>query len=151
MTREELDRLVDQYLHKTFDEIEDTLALEWSEAGLIQYSGDLNDRAHELSAALSFTDVDAAMDLAREMAPGASIDGLRKLARRLIEVQLRGIIATLKALSGEPLERPLIAPPPASQAAPQATLRLSELAQQYGDERVARKSWSARTEFQVRG
>lgn len=34
---------------------------------------------------------------------------------------------------------------------PRRLLRLSELARQYGDERVARKSWTSRTEFQVRG
>lgn len=154
MTRDELDRLVAQYTEATFDRIEDTLALEWSEAGLDQYRWDLNDRAHELAGALSHADPEAALSLAREMAPKAPEEVLRKLARRLMEAQLRALKAELAAISGEPLDRPqgfgasLLSAP---QVPPKVTLRLSELARQYGDERVARNSWTPRTEFQVRG
>jgi len=153
MTREEIDRLVDEYTGKTFDEIEDTLALDWERPGLDQYSWDLNDRAHEISGALSDADPRPALELARQMAPDAPEDVLRKLARRLMEVQLVGITETLRALSGEPLRRPRIAYQhrPTHEAAPKLTPRLSELTRQYGDERVARKSWSKRTEFQIRG
>lgn len=154
MTREELDILVAVYTEATFDRIEDTLALEWSEAGLDQYRWDLNDRAHELAGALSHADPEAALGLAREMAPEAPEEVLRKLARRLMETQLRALKAELLALSGEPLDRPrgygalLPTIPPVT---PEAGPRLSELARQYGDERVARNSWTSRTEFQVRG
>ncbi len=153
MTREELDRLVAQYTAKTFDQIEDTLALEWEETGLDQYRWNLTDRAYELAGALSHADPEPALQLAREMAPSAAEDALRKLARRLMEAQLKGIKAELEALCGEPLERPPVYVSPLStpQETPKATPRLSELARQYGDERVARKSWTSRTEFQVRG
>ncbi|RYE61264.1 MAG: site-specific integrase [Hyphomicrobiales bacterium] len=153
MTREELDRLVAQYTEATFDRIEDTLALEWSEAGLDQYRWDLNDRAHELAGALSHADPERALQLARELAPEAPEDALRKLARRLMEAQLRGIKAELLALSGEPLDRPSFAPSAillpsiTSQA---STPRLSKIIASYSEERIARKNWSARSSSQYR-
>lgn len=160
MTREDLDRLVDQYLHKTFDEIESTLALDWSREGLDQYGWGLEDRAYLLTGSLQDADLSPALVLAREMAPDAPTEVLRALARRLIEVELRGITATLRAINGEPLDRPPVAAPQSAtqtapqappQVAPRSTLRISELARLYGDERVARKNWTARTEAQMRG
>ena len=157
MTREDLDRLVQQYLRKTFDDIEDTLALDWSRVGLDQYGWSLEERAYALTGALQDADPSPALELAQEMAPGAPEDVLRKLARRLMEAQLHGITATLKALNGEPLISPLPihalpeAPQAAPQVAPRSSLRVSELARLYGDERVARKNWTARTEVQMRG
>jgi integrase len=157
MTREEIDRLVDEYTGKTFDEIENVLALDWSRAGLDQYGWDLNDRAHALSGALAHADPQPALELARELAPDAPEDALRKLARRLIEVQLRGIKATLSALNGEPIERPPVrnqateVAKRADETTARGTPRLSELSRQYGDERMALKSWTTRTETQMRG
>lgn len=159
MTREDLDRLVRGYLEQRLDQIEDTLALDWSEAGLDQYRWDLNDRAHAISAALSFADPEPALGLARQMAPGASEETLRKLSRRLMEVQLEAVKAELLALSGEPLRTPNLyaAPsqsiaPEASETAPQATqsLLLSEVADIYSAERVAERNWNPKTEFQSR-
>ncbi len=159
MTRQELDHLVRRYLDQRLEQIEDTLALDWSEAGLDQYRWDLNDRAHEISAALSFADPDPALGLARQMAPGASEDTLRKLSRRLMEVQLEAVKAELAALNGEPLRMPALygAPPHTSaqdtaEAPPQAapSLLLSEVADIYSAERVAERNWNPKTEFQNR-
>lgn len=159
MTRQELDRLVRRYLNQRLEQIEDTLALDWSEAGLDQYRWDLDDRAHEISAALSFADPEPALGLARQMAPGASEDTLRKLSRRLMEVQLEAVKTELAALSGEPLRIPALygAPPnssapEAADAAPQAvpSLLLSEVADIYSAERVAEGNWNPKTEFQNR-
>lgn len=153
MTREEIDRLVEEYTAKTFDEIEEALSLEWERPGLDQYSWDLNDRAHEISGALSDADPRPAMELARQMAPGAPEGILRRLARRLMEVQLLGVTETLRALNGEPLRRPHVPLQVqlATPAVPKGRLQISDLTRQYGDERVARKNWTARTEFQIRG
>lgn len=153
MKREELDLLVEQYTTKTFDEIEDTLALEWSEGGLYEYGFQLSERAEALAAALANANPEGAFELARTMAPGASEELLRVLARRLIEAQLRGIKAELAALSGEPLERPVAAPRRTQTVVPEskASRTLSELVAEYADGRVASKSWTSRTEIQVRG
>lgn len=153
MTRDELDRLVAQYVATTFDQIEARLALEWEEPGLDVHRWALSDRAYLLAGALSNANPEGALALAKELAPDASGETLRRLARRLIEVQLEGVKGELRALSGESLGRPVASTE--VQAEPQVTTvvtpKLSELAQQYGDERVARKRWTARTEIQYRG
>jgi len=153
MTRDQLDRLVAQYTAATFDQIEERLALDWEEPGLDQHRWDLSDKAYLLAGALSTARPEAALDLARELAPDAPEESLRKLARRLMEVQLEAVKAELRALSGEPLGFQLAPLASAATAETPAapTPKLSELARQYGDERVARKRWSPRTEIQYRG
>jgi hypothetical protein len=66
------------------------------------------------------------------MASNAAENVLRKLARRLMEAQLKSLKAELQALCGEPQERPpvYISPLPTLQETPKATPRLSELARQ---------------------
>ena len=154
MRRQELDRIVARYTAATFDQIEDVLALEWEEPGLDEYRWSLSDKAHVLSAGLSHTNLEATLGLARELAPEAQEDVQCKLARRLMEVQLQAIKAELLALSGEPLPRPylndLAAAPEAPVEPPQATPKLSEVVARYSEERVARKSWSARSATQYR-
>lgn len=153
MTREQLDELTRRYLDTTFDQIEGRLALEWSEAGLDQHRWDLNDEAHGLVAALANLDYTTGLPWAHAMAPDATEENLRKLARRLIEAKLETVKAELGALAGEPLQR--IQAAPATVVAPSIapaknTPRVSELATLYGDERVSLKRWSPRTEFQHR-
>ena len=157
MTREEMDRLVAQYTEASFEQMDDCLALEWEEAGLDQHRWNLSDRAYELAAGLSHTNLEATLGLAREMAPHAPQDVLRKLARRLMEVQLQVIKAELLALSGEPLDRgpyrlalAPMAPLPSPEAVPEVSPRLSEVVTRYAEERVARKSWSLRSAAQYR-
>jgi hypothetical protein len=48
MTQEKLDAFTRQYLAASFDEIENRLALDWTAAGLDEYSSQLNERCHAL-------------------------------------------------------------------------------------------------------
>src|SRR5688500_8449885 len=69
MTREELDELTQRYLLQSFDEIEARLALDWSPAGLAEYSFQLNERCHDLSGTLADGDLSAVIKLAQGLAP----------------------------------------------------------------------------------
>lgn len=155
MTQDDLNQLTRRYMQATFDEIENRLALEgWDEHGLDAHRWDLAEEAERLSAALAHVDYAPGMGRAREMLPDAEEETLRKLARRLIEAKLEAIKAELTALSGQPLRLPteLASATPASQTkTPKRTPRISEVAQLFGDERVALQSWSPRTELQYRG
>lgn len=161
MTREQIDLLVGRYLRLTLDQIEERLALEWDPVGLDQHRWNLSDRAYALSGALSHANPTSHLKLAMEMAPDAPEESARKLARRLIEVDLEGAKAELRALSGEPLDLPLLAgtlhasPAAASASAgssiAQAPLyTFSEIASIYGDQRVAEGNWRRKSERQNR-
>lgn len=154
MTREQLDQLRDRYLSVTFDQIEERLALDWSEPGLEVHRWDLGEEAEAISGGLANADYRIGMPWAQAMLPDAEDDVLRKLARRLMEAKLEAIQAELNALNGEPLRQPRALSDPTSESPTppsKRTPKVSELAQLYGDERVATKSWSPRTEIQYRG
>lgn len=153
MTQEELERLTRDYLAKSFDEIEDRLALDWTPEGFEIYSSQLNERCHALSDALASADLAEALPEAQGMAPEADEMFHRKLARRLVEVQLQTAIAEIRAISGEPLVRPQGAvrvPFVPSVEARKATPSVSQVSQMYAEERISRGSWSARTAAQGR-
>ncbi len=147
MKQDELEALTLRYLAASFDEIEDRLALDWSPAGIEIHSSQLNERCHDLSGALAAADVSSAIELAAEMAPQADEQARRKLARRLIEVQLNAGIAEIRAIAGEPLRRPegtqraLVAPIPKQKPSP----KVSEMAALYAEERIAHGRWSPKT------
>ena len=147
MKHEELEELTQRYLSASFEEIEDRLALDWSPAGIEVHSSQLNERCHELSGALAAADLSSAIELAVEMAPQADELAQRKLARRLIEVQLDAAIAELRAVAGEPLRRPKVAQRAHQARAPEAkpTPKVSEMAAMYAEERVAQGRWSPKT------
>ncbi|PXV55444.1 Site-specific recombinase XerD [Dyella jiangningensis] len=148
MTQQELERLTRDYLAVSFEEIEERLALNWTPGGLEIYSSQLNERCHELSYALSVADVSSALPHARAMAPQADERFHRKLARRLIEVQLSTAAAEIKAISGEPLSRPMDLASVSALAPsepPQVTATVSEISAMYHEERVSRGKWTART------
>lgn len=151
MTQDELNRLAGEYLAKSFDEIEDRLALDWTVGGFEIYSSQLNERCHALSGALASGDLSETLPAAQEMAPGADETFHRKLARRLIEAQLQTAVAEMRAISGEPLVRPRdtvrIAPMP-SPAASRPTPTVSQIAALYAEERMGRGTWSPRTAAQ---
>jgi integrase len=150
MTPAQLDELTRQYLAATFDEIEDRLALDWSPAGLDEWSFQLNDRCHELSAALAHGDLSSTLGEALKMAPEADELSQRKLARRMLEVRLRAGIAELDALAGNPLKRPkeITGDAPVPRAPLTASPMLSSVAAMYAEERISRGTWSAKTALQ---
>ena len=157
MTREQLDQLRDQYLSVTFDEIEARLALDWSEVGLDVHRDDLCAEAESLSGGLANVDYRQGMPWARSMLPEAEEGTLRMLSRRLMEAKLEAIKAELDALNGEPLRaQPRLAEAHAAAGAetplrnPPASLRLSEVARLYAEERVSRNSWTTRSAAQYR-
>ena len=153
MRREEIDLLIAKYLSETFDQIEERLDLDWHEVDLDQHRWHLADRAHALTGGLYHANPTATLAQARALAPDASEDILRRIARRLMEAQLRAVKAELAAFGGEPLDRPdlRVMPPAVTKEAPKVTPRLSALTLQYGDEQMARKRWDFRTENQYRG
>lgn len=146
MTREELDRLTLRYLATSFEELEDDLALDWAPEALEAWSWQLNDRCYALSGSLSVGDVTATLPLVESVAPHATEQEKRKLARRFLEVQLKTSMAALKALSGEPLEAPVV--PAASAAAPDAPIAspsISDVVNLYAEERISSGKWSPKT------
>jgi len=155
MMREQLDQLVNKYLSKTFEQIEDRLAMEWSEVSQDVHQGDLCEEAERLSAGLSRIDYSLGLGEALKLLPGAQEETLRTLARRLMEAKLEVIKAELKALSGEPLRMPVMRPvdhqPPKAHEQVTPTLRLSEVASRYAEERVARNNWTPRSALQYGG
>jgi integrase len=153
MTPAQLDDLTRQYLATSFDEIENRLALDWSLAGLEEWGFELNDQCHKLSAALAHGDISATIEEASRMAPEADEQSQRKLARRMLEVQLQAGVAELHALSGNQLKRPAeIAMRPAEPAKVEAKASplLSQVATMYAEERDARGTWSPKTALQNR-
>jgi len=162
MTREEIDLIVGRYLRDTLEQIEERLSLEWEEAGLDQHRWGLSDRAYVLAGALSHADPTSHLKAAREMAPEAPEESLRKLARRLIEVDLEAAKAELRVLDGEPLSLLATGLPQLGygNAAPQKGVSggtpgqtiptFSEVAKIYGDQRVAEGNWRTKTERQNR-
>lgn len=153
MKQGELEALTQRYLVTSFDEIEDRLALDWTPGGLEIYSSQLNERCHALSDALASADLSEAIPEAQAMAPEAGETFHRKLARRLIEVQLQTAVAEMRAISGQPLVRPseaLRASPSPSPKAEKVTPSVYRVAEMYAEERVSRGSWTDRTASQGR-
>ena len=153
MTRDQLDEITRRYLRTTFDEIEARLALDWDPVARDVHYSDLVDKGHATAGALAHGDYTSVLNAARELAPEASEESLRKLCRRLLEVQQEAVRAELRALGGEPLV-PVSDLTPAPEAAPEAgpatTPRMSEIAKVYGDERVSGGFWTPKTELQNR-
>jgi integrase len=154
MTREQLDELTRRYLRATFDEIEERLALEWRAADRDAHAFALEERGHATAGALAEGDFASVVDKARALAPEASPEDLRKLSRRLLEVDQEAVRAELRALGGEPLAlRGMAEPAPVAsvtQASAKASLAVSTVAEQYAEERVAGGFWTAKTEHQNR-
>lgn len=151
MTPAQLDDLTHKYLNSTFDKIEDRLALDWTPTGLEEWGFQLNDRCHELAAALAHGDLSGTLGDAMRMAPDADETSQRKLARRMLEVQLQAGIAELDTLAGNPLKRPreaTVRSVPAAAAEPKTSPLLSRVATMYAEERIARGTWSAKTALQ---
>ena len=150
MKQGELEALTQRYLVTSFDEIEDRLPLDWTPAGLDEYSSQLNEKCHGLSNALSEADMSSAIDLAREMAPQADELSQRKLARRLIEVRLDAAVAELRAIAGETLKRPegtqrsLEVVRDVAKVSP----KVSEVVALHVEERMSLGKWTAKTALQ---
>lgn len=152
MTREELDSLYRQYLATKFDQIEERLSSPLTEEQAEVTSFVLNDEAHRLSAALAYGRVEERLPDAVELAPQATEEMQRRLARRLLEADLKAAVAELGALEGRPLDRPEEAPALANATQEQAVSSplLSEVIELYCAEHVGRKKWSDRTADQSR-
>jgi len=155
MKREQLDALARRYLSARFDEIESALATNtlggsgaWRDASADQ----LEDRHGYLSACLAEGDYRDVSAIADKYAPDADPETRAKLSRRLVEAELEAIGAEVRALYGEPLVMPSLAPAagvPAEEH--KATPRLSEVVAQYVAHKLASKAWGPRTETRNRG
>lgn len=152
MTREEIDAIYRQYLATKFDEIEARLSQPLDEDQKDGTSFYLNDEAHRISAALAFGQVDERLPEATQLAPNATGDTQRRLARRLLEADLKATVAELKALEGEPLEIPqeIFATTGGAKDRAQISPLLSEVVQLYCEEHIGLKKWSERTTEQSR-
>jgi integrase len=154
MTREQLDELTRRYLRATFDEIEERLALEWPAADRDAHAFALEEKGHATAGALAEGDFASVVDKARALAPEASPEDLRKLSRRLLEVDQEAVRAELRALGGEPLALRGMAEPASAASAPEvsakASLAVSTVAEHYAEERVAGGFWTPKTEHQNR-
>lgn len=155
MDRQQLDSLTRRFLLATFDQIEDRLALDgWEPAGREAHASDLVDSGHDLAGALERGDYSPVMAAAEALAPEATPEALRKLARRLLEVKLEAITAEIAAFNGEPLRLPANSPGGAViapvTADPKPTPLLSAMVSDYCAERVREGDWSPKTELQAR-
>lgn len=152
MTREELDSLYRQYLATKFDEIEERLSSPLTEEQAEVTSFVLNDEAHRISAALAFGHVEERLPEAVGLAPQAPEEMQRRLARRLLEADLRATVAELGALEGRPLDRPeeTLVLPGATLDQTVSSPLLSEVVELYCAEHIGLKKWSDRTADQSR-
>jgi integrase len=154
MTRDQLDQLTRRYLAAKLDEIEDRLALEWTdEAGKDVHVWDLCDLGHELESELRTGDYTRALPDVRTHAPGVDDETERKLARRFLEAQLDAVGREVQAFTGKPfaLPRALEAGPVAdTPATPRTTPRFSEVAELYADDRLKAGAWTPKTNAQHR-
>lgn len=150
MTREQLDALARRYLSARFDEIEERLATETHPGAREVISSELNDRAHELDAALTFGDSSPTVDRARKLIPGEDELTQLKLARRLIEVELEACVAEIAALGGRRLVMPSLASHAAASEEPKETPRFSEVVELFAEDKLAQNAWTARSEAQNR-
>ncbi len=157
MDREQLDEITSRYLATTFDEIEGRLAMQaWSASDRDASSFELVDKAHQTVADLTQGNYGSVYEAAKAFAPDATEEALRKLCRRLLEVNQEALKAEVRALAGEPLilPRSLVASGvtavPTAEAPSKDTPWLSDVARAYGDERVSGGFWTAKTELQNR-
>ena len=147
MTRAQIDRLTRRYLEATFEEIEERLALDWSDAGRDAHVFDLNDEAHMLGGMLASGDYGDFTAQAAALLPDAETETQRRLARRLIETKLDATAAEINAFRGEPLRRPTQGDTSgATEGEPKDSPPVSEAARLYGDQRVQLRAWSPKTE-----
>ena len=152
MTREQLDALARRYLSARFDEIEARLCEPIAEHQHEQEVDHVADRASEVSYWLAHADYRYGLKHARTMLPaGADRETQRKLARRLLEVELEACKAHLRALDGEPLRIPFLGSADPLPKTPKETPRLSKVVDMYADDKLARRAWQPRTEEQNRG
>jgi len=152
MTRDEVDALYRHYLTTKFDEIEARLSQPLDEDQAYGTSFYLNDEAHRISAALAFGHVEERLPEAVRMAPDASETERRRLARRLLEADLKATVAELNALEGRPLEFPqeAVAVTGATNEQVATSPLLSEVVRLYCEEHVGLRKWSERTADQSR-
>ena len=156
MDRSQLDTLARRYLSTRFDEVEGALALEWdqpkgnAEVARDVWADELTEQCERLTAALARGDFAGVIGDARSMLPDADDDTQRKLARRLLEAQLEAHKATLRALSGEPLVFPSLAPAGSAAANddPKETPHLSEVLAALVEERSSQGKWTAKTKLE---
>lgn len=147
MTREEVDALYRKYLTTKVDEIEARLSRPLDEDQADGTSFYLNDEAHSISAALAFGHVEERIPEAIQMAPGAPEADQRRLARRLLEADLKATVAELNALEGPPWNFPQETLAVTAQPKDQTVTSplLSEAVRGYCEEHVGLKKWSERT------
>lgn len=154
MKREQLDALARRYLSARFDQAEEWLAVNTDEVARDVIGDELGERGDVVTAALAYGDYSSALDRARDLLPDAGELTQAKLARRLLEAELEAIKAECRALSGEPLVFPSLAPAGSAAAndEPPATPRLSEVVAQFIAHKLASVAWrSPRTETRNRG
>lgn len=151
MTREQLDALARRYLSARFDEIEARLCEPIPEHLHSQAVDFVADRASEVSTWLAHADYRYALKQARSMLPAnADRETSRKLARRLLEVELEACKAELRALDGEPLSIPFLTTGSQAAEEPQSTPRFSEVVELYAQDKLAQNAWTPRSEAQNR-
>lgn len=154
MTRDQLDQLTRRYLAAKLDEIEERLALEWTDTtGREVHVDDLCELAGKLDAELSRGSYERALEDVRRHAPGLDAETERKLARRFLEAKAAAVAQEVAAFTGQRFALARALEPAVGAATPsthRATLPFSEVARLYGEERVTEGKWSAKTEMQNR-
>lgn len=150
MNRSQLDALARQYLSTRFDQAEEWLAVNTDEVARDVIGDELGERGDVVTAALAYGDYSSALDRARDLLPDADELTHAKLARRLLEAELEAIKAECRALSGEQLVFPSLAPAGAAAAndEPKETPRLSEVLAALVEERSSQGKWTAKTKLE---
>ena len=150
MNRSQLDALARRYLSTRFDQTEEWLAETSDEVARDVIGDELAERGDVVTAALAYGDYSSALDRARDLLPGADELTHAKLARRLLEAELEAIKAECRALSGEPLVFPSLAPAGSAAAndEPKETPRLSEVLAALVEERSSQGKWTAKTKLE---
>jgi len=137
MTRDQLDQLTRRYLAAKLDEIEERLALEWTDTtGREVHVDDLCELAGKLDAELSRGSYERALEDVRRHAPGLDAETERKLARRFLEAKAAAVAQEVAAFTGQRFALARALEPAVGAATPsthRATLPFSEVARLYGE------------------
>lgn len=155
MSRQQIEALVSEYLEAELWEVETRLATGAWNVTCNDHGehGNWNDVAQsllieqleELGEALQYNRLKKTLPEAAQLLPGASEDGVKVLARRLLEAQHRIALVELRALQGEPLPRQAAPPEIISAATKKAGPLLSKVCADYIATTRAANRWTPKT------
>ncbi len=152
MDREQIDKLVSQYLSARFCEIEERLAVDVpmsNDAGREKWRDDLYESLARTERQLAEGDFSETLPAAQELLGHASSIAVAMLSRRLLEAKHEAICAEIDASQGRPFKRLITSIQGVEligRSEPvKATPPLSEVIESYTRAKIQAKKWTPKT------